>query len=118
MLSNANSYKLTLPSENLGYTVLYIDRNQNNSTMYTISNNIAFVDEIRDNYPHFEEHFEVSKVSQTVYDDKDLEMFDFEQTELATDLSSEFKSLRPQAEINNPVRRPKLTIKIPQETPS
>ena len=60
MLNNPNSHKI--PSENLGYTVLDIDRNQNNSAMYSITYNIAFVDELRDNYPQFEEHFEVSKV--------------------------------------------------------
>ena len=107
MLNNPNSYKITLPSEKLGYTVLDLDRNQNSSTIYSITNNIAFVDELRDNYPQFEEHFEVSKVSQTVYDDKDLEMLDCEQTELATDFSAESKSLRPQAEINNTVHRPR-----------
>ena len=34
-------------------------------------------------------------------------MFDCEQTELATDFSAESKSLRPQAEINNPAHRRK-----------
>ena len=108
MLNSPKSYKITLPTENLGYTVLNIDRNQNNSTVYSITNNTAFVDELRNNYPQFEEHFEVSMVSQTVYDDKELEMFGCEQTELETDFSAESKSLRPQAEINNPVHRTKL----------
>ena len=107
MLNNPNSYKITLPSEILGYTVLDLDRNQNKLTSCSITNNIAFVDELRDNYPQFEEHFEVSKVSQTVYDDKELEIFDCEQTEFATDFSAESKSLRSQAEINNTVHRPR-----------
>ena len=131
MLNNPNSYKIILPSENLGYTLLDVDRNQNISTMYSItnnidfvdvdrnqnistmysiSNNIDFVDQLRDNYPQYAEYFEVSKVSQTVYDDKDLAMFDCEQTELAIDFSSESKYLRQQAEINNPVHRPKQLL--------
>ena len=56
------------------------------SVLYSIINDIAFVDEQKDIYPQIEEQYELSKVSQTVCEDEDLEMFSCEEIELATDL--------------------------------
>ena len=103
LLNNPRNHKITVKKGTLGFTSQDIrPAGSCNELGYTIANNIAFVEELHKNFPEFEQHIEVCKISQTVYNNKDLENFyAIDIDELATDFSKESKSLQPKAKLDN-----------------
>lgn len=103
LLNNPLDHKISVKKGTLGFTSRDITASgSRDQAGFMIANNVAFVEEVRTNFPEFEQHFEVCKVSQTVYDNRDMETFNAKVfDELATDFSKESKSLQPKAQLDN-----------------